>query len=157
MRKLALGIAATAAVYGAFWLHPQQPPPALDWRDDMWIGLVAGTFALAALVMLLSRAPWTWRAVGLFLTSLGAAALYGAILWTRRDGNPSPAIPETWGDMIRALYIVGGPLLLIGLLDFLATSWRERRLPERPHAPSPLTTPPATLFPRRRPSEWEDA
>lgn len=157
MRKFAFGTAATAAVYGAFFLHPQRPPPALDWRDDVWIGFVAGTFALAALVMLLPRAPWTWRAVGLFLTSLGTANLYGAILWTRRDGNPSPAIPEWWGDVIRALYVVGGPLLLIGLLDFLAEFWRERRPSERTHGPPPVTTPPAMLFPRRRPSEWEDS
>ncbi len=130
MKRLVIGIAATVAVYGLFYLHPQKASPAQDWRDDVWLWLIAGTFTLAALVMLLPSIPWTWRAVGLYLTSLGTAALYGGVLWTRRD-DPSGDLPETWGDVIRALYVVGGLLLLYGLLDWLGAWWREWRRPTR--------------------------
>ncbi len=127
MRKLIAGLVAVLVVYILFYLHPQTPPPALDWRDDVWVSLITGTSILAALVMLLPRLPWTWRAVGLFLTSLATAALYAGVLWTRHDSNPTPGIPETWADVIRALYVVGGPLLLYGLLVWLGDRWRERR------------------------------
>ncbi len=130
MRRLIVGIVATIAVYGLFYLHPQKASPAQDWRDDVWLWLIAGTFTLAALVMLLPSIPWTWRGVGLFLTSLGAAALYGGVLWTRRD-DPSGDLPETWADLIRALYVVGGLLLLYGLLDWLGVWWRDRQRPTR--------------------------
>jgi len=127
MKRVIAGCLATAVVYGLFWLHPAAVPPAQDWRDDAWISLVTVTFMLAALVMLIPRIPWTWRGVGLFLTSLATASLWGGVLRSRHDDNPLPIIPETWVDVFRSLYIVGGVLLLYGLLDWLWGWWTDRR------------------------------
>lgn len=157
MRKLIPGCAAAAAVYGTFYLHPSPSPPVQDWRDDVWISLVTGTFAIAAVVMLLARIPWTWRGVGLFLTSIATAAFYGATLWTRRGDGAVGTIPETWVDLIRSLYVVGGPLLLYGLIDWLGGWWRDRRQP--PSSPDAIdvtgTGPTATAHRRRWTSDWE--
>jgi hypothetical protein len=120
--KFVIGVLLSVVVYGAFHLHPQPIPPSLDWRDTVWTAFIAFTFALAALVMLLPRRPWSWRAVGLFLTSVGTALIYGGVfVFTHLRGE---ALPEWYADAIRSVNVVGGPMLAYGLCRWLKDNWR---------------------------------
>lgn len=183
MRRFVAGTVATVAVYGAFYLHSSPVPPDQEWQDDAWITVVVGTFTVATLVMLLPRIPWTWRGVGVFLTTVSFAALYGLIL-RQRHGEPlSPGDAEAWADVVRAGGVVGGPLLLYGLLDWLgdwfadtrlgrwlARSrfgrwvanrrlgdwWRDRRAARSPDGLDRTGTgSSATVHPRRRADDWD--
>jgi len=158
MKKLIAGIVATAVIYGLFYLYASPTPPETDWRDEVWIGFVTATFTLAAIIMLMPRVPWTWRGVGLFLTSFATASLWGGVLYSRHDDDPSPRIPEEWVDLVRALYIVGGPLLLWGLLAWLGDQWREWRTTteSRDSLDRAGLGPAATVHPRRRMSDWSE-
>ena len=112
MRHVTVTVILLIAVYALFWLHPATVPPALDWIDDAWIGMVTATTAVASVVMLVSRTrnAWSWRALGLLLMSLAAASLWGGVLYSRHDADPTPRIPETWVDLVRTFYIVGSPM-----------------------------------------------
>jgi len=129
MSRVIVTVILVVAVYALFWLHPAAIAPATDWIDDAWILMVTATTTLASLVMLVSRTrnAWTWRALGLLLMSLAAASLWGGVLYSRHDADPTPRIPETWVDLVRTFYIVGSPMLLWGLLVWLREWWPSRR------------------------------
>lgn len=86
--------------------------------QDRWILLGVGSvYALAAIVMLIGTRYWTIRGLGLFGTVTGDAMFYLALAspqfgWTGRA-------TDDYFNIIRALFIVGGALLLIGLCLWL--------------------------------------
>jgi hypothetical protein len=108
-----------AGVTGAVWiyLHERQTTSTgLGWLL-IGIGLI---YALAVLVMLVGTRYWTVRGLGLLGTLAGDAVAYttlgGSVLgWYET--------PEWRIDLISALFLTGGALMLTGLLFWL---WRTR-------------------------------
>lgn len=131
MRLLQASIATTAGVWGAFYLHPSPPPGQYDFWDKIIIAEIAGVFTFAVAVMLASRTEWTFRGIGLLLSSFGLAVLFllanvMAYVGVTRGYIPpetmlphsrlDPGIREAVQDLGRATLGVGGLLLLIGLI-----------------------------------------
>ena len=99
----------------------------LVWRDsapfqDKWILLCIGSaYALSVLVMLIGTRYWTIRGLGLFGTLLGDAMFYLSLAFPRWGWAEPPS--NDYLNVVRALFIVGGTLLLIGLSMWI---WRTR-------------------------------
>lgn len=99
----------------------------LIWRgstpfQDKWILLMIGTvYALAALVMLIGTRYWTIRGLGLLGTLTGDCLFYMAFAFPRWGWAEPPG--NDYLNIVRALFIVGGLLLLSGLCAWL---WRTR-------------------------------
>lgn len=126
MKLLTGSVAATIMTWGLLFTHPTAQPPHRDWVDKLVILGIASIFAAAAIVMAVSRRSWTFRGVGVFLTSIGTAVFYGElgygdivgykIVNGRAQLPLSPGVSEAWLDVARACFLVGGPLLALGLI-----------------------------------------
>ncbi|MCC6596864.1 MAG: hypothetical protein IT477_10190 [Rhodanobacteraceae bacterium] len=118
MRKFWCGVIAVALVWGLFHRHPTQPDDPID---NLIVSGIALIFALASVVMIAGTSRWSARALGLLLTSMGTAVLYGAAMYSRNVSHkPSP---EWVVDLSRSLYVVGGPLLVYGLVVWMHNYW----------------------------------
>jgi hypothetical protein len=113
--RLAYFLAYLGAIYALLWWHESSP------TEDGWLLIVIGAiYALAVLVMLIGTRYWTIRGLGLLGTLAGDAVAYttlgGAALgWFD--------VPEWRLDLVRALFLGGGSLMVAGLLLWL---WRTR-------------------------------
>lgn len=129
MKLLASVGAATVALYGVLYIVPAPIPPDTAWYDKAILYIIAVVFTTAAGVMLISRRTWTLRAVGLLLSALAIATLSWNAVYLRQAGyrvengrvvsNVSPGVSEALGDLWRTLFLVGGPLLMIGLIFYV--------------------------------------
>ena len=129
MKKLATASIATAALWSAFYLTPMPVPPSVSWYDKMIVYEIAIVFTTAAIVMLISRAVWTIRAIGILFSLMGLGLLFWNAVYVRQSGykvlpngrvvpNTNAGIQEGVSDLSRALLIIGGPLLMIGLIGW---------------------------------------
>jgi hypothetical protein len=90
--------------------------------QDKWILLGIGSvYALSVLVMLIGTRYWTIRGLGLLGTLMGDTLFYMAFAFPRWGWAEPPG--NDYLNIVRALFIVGGTLLLIGLCAWL---WRTR-------------------------------
>jgi hypothetical protein len=129
MKLLATVGAATATLYGVLYLVPAPIPPDTAWYDKAILYIIAVVFSTAAVVMLISRRTWTLRAIGLLLSAMAIATLSWNAVYLRQKGysvkdgrvvsNVSPGVSEALGDLWRTLFLVGGPLLMIGLMFYV--------------------------------------
>lgn len=160
MTRFLFALLLVAVLWIALGFH-DTPPGETDIVDDALRVFICLVFVVAATVMLISRREWSARAMGLFLTSVASAAVYGGSFYadhmvldrtclTLEGGQVTcfpGGIPEPWLDFIRALFVVGGTLLAYGLTVWIMEFVRTfRRLPrgteiERDwHAPVALAT-----------------
>ena len=121
MKLLASGIAATGAVWAALYTQPEPLSPGLV--DKAIVSEISIVFWFGAVVMLASRRSWTIRAVGLFLTSVGIAALFGLSAHTLWFSRPSDGVREAFIDLGRATLAIGGLLLFVGLSEYSYRRW----------------------------------
>jgi len=130
MRTLIAASVVVAGVWTTLYVTPTPIPPATSWYDKMIFYEIAIVFSTAAAVMLISRKMWTIRAVGLFFSALAIGLLFWNAVYVRQSGyrvnaagrvvpNTNHGIQEGVTDLSRALLMVGGPLLMIGLLIWL--------------------------------------
>jgi hypothetical protein len=129
MKTLAATSAAVAAIWGVLYLVPAPIPPATTWYDKMIVYEIAIVFSTAAIVMLISRKMWTIRAIGLFFSALAIGLLFWNAVYVRQSGyrvrngrvvpNTDHGIQEGVTDLSRALLMIGGPLLMVGLVMWL--------------------------------------
>jgi hypothetical protein len=126
-------LASASAVVGGLWVvlyKVKAPiPPATAWYDKAIVWEIASVFALASVVMMISRKVWTLRAIGIFFSSIGVALLFGLAAYIRHVGytmrdnrvvpNINPGTQEGISDLFRALLVVGGALFAIGLVGWL--------------------------------------
>jgi hypothetical protein len=90
--------------------------------QDKWITLGIGSiFALCSFVMILGTRQWTIRGLGLWGAVTGEAMFYLSIAFPQWGWAEPPS--NDYFNVVRALFIVGGTLLLCGLLMWL---WRTR-------------------------------
>ena len=130
MRTLAAASLAVAATWGVLYAMPQPIPPSTTWYDKMIVYEIAIVFSTAAAVMLISRKMWTIRAIGLFFSALAIGLLFWTAVYVRQSGyrvndkgrvvpNTNAGIQEGVTDLSRALLMIGGPLLMVGLVIWL--------------------------------------
>ena len=130
MKKLAACSGAVAAVWGALYCVTAPIPPATAWYAKMIVYEIAIVFSTAAAVMLISRKLWTIRAIGLFFSALAIALLFWNAVYVRQSGyrvnaqgrvvpNTNAGVQEGVSDLARALLMIGGPLLMVGLIGWL--------------------------------------
>jgi hypothetical protein len=129
VKTLAACSTAVAAAWAALYLTPAPVPPKTAWYDTSIVYEIAIVFSTAALVMLISRKMWTIRAIGLFFSALAIGLLFWNAVYVRQSGyrveggrvvaNTDHGIQEAVSDLARALLIVGGPLLMVGLVIWL--------------------------------------
>jgi hypothetical protein len=130
MKTLLGASAAVTATWGALYFAPAPIPPATAWYDKTIVYEIAIVFSTAALVMLISRKMWTIRAVGLFFSALAIGLLFWNAVYVRQSGyrvndkgrvvpNTNHGIQEGVTDLSRALLMIGGPLLMVGLVMWL--------------------------------------
>lgn len=141
MKTLATCTAAVAASWGVLYMVPAPIPPATAIYDKVILYAIGGIFTMAALVMLISRRTWTLRAIGLGMSILGISVIAWNAVYTRQVGYTTrngrvvsaadPGIQEAISDLWRALFIIGGPLLFIGL-----SAWVYGRF--GPHTEDPI-------------------
>lgn len=105
------------------WLHYQWPS---NWHPDdphilIGIGVVYG---VAAVVMMIGTEEWSLRSLGLLATVVADMGLYG------RSGVAQMRWVQPFNqwelNLLRALFIVGGVLLTIGLIRWARSYVRER-------------------------------
>jgi hypothetical protein len=129
MKTLALASGAVAVTWAALYEIPQPIPPKTSFIDKTIVYEVAVIFSVAALVMLISRRVWTIRGIGLFFSILALGVLFSNAVYVRQVGytmrnnrvvpNTNPGVQEAISDLSRALLLIGGPMLLIGLVGWL--------------------------------------
>lgn len=119
MKLFASGVAALAVAWGGLYLNASPGPGEYSRIDRFLVHEITLAFALAAIVMVMSRRYWTFRAVGLFLTSLGTALLYGLSSWLADGRSLSPGVREGWLDLARAGLGLGGAMVIIGLVFYV--------------------------------------
>lgn len=125
MRQQLTALAGLAALIGAVWgvfiLHDTEP------REDTWLLLGIGVmYGLAILVMLTATWRWTLRGLGILATMSADCLLYGSAGLTGL-GWISPRT-EWQIDLIRACFVVGGVLMVIGLIRYM---WELRVTQDR--------------------------
>ena len=123
--NLVLGVVSAIAVW--YGLSHRDTIPGSDF--DMGIGIaIAGSCLLAAVVQLIMTRVWTIRAVGLLFILLGMAVYFGiTIAYTNRTGDRRYF--ETSLDVVRALFLIGVPALVVGLLAGFV-GWLLRKAPD---------------------------
>ena len=114
-----LCVLAVTIVYGVFNAIPEDRKAQFDPWLLIFIGLV---YTLCMLSTLVYTRRWTIRSAGILLTLAGDGVLYtgsGAASkgWIDRSFSPHIA------DLARSCFVVGGPLLLLGLWLW----WRDRQ------------------------------
>ena len=111
-RKTAFGIFVVlfSLLFGLFTLQTGTSRVS----DPHILGFIATTFLILASIMIVGTKEWRWRSLGVLCVFLGDALLYGytatnslvaAIHFSERAG-------EIITDAVRALFIIGGVLLL---------------------------------------------
>lgn len=95
-------------------------------HDQFSAGIIAISFGLAALVILLFTERWSWRAVGVMIAMAGTAIVY-SIIWGRANDlfNANPLLTRS---ILRSSLDVGGVLLFIGLMVWAIERHRGRRI-----------------------------
>lgn len=92
--------------------------------DTLVLWLIGGVYAIAVLVMLVGTRRWTPRGLGILGTIAGDVGLYGRTALARMDWLPPLAAWES--DLIRALFVVSAPLILLGLGQWVRErAWRR--------------------------------
>lgn len=119
MRLFASGVAALAVSWGVLYAIPSGGQGEYSALDRVLVHEIAFVFAFAAVVMVISRRSWTFRAVGLFLTSVGTAFLYGLTSTLTYGVTLTPGQREAWLDLARAGLGLGGLLVFVGLVIYL--------------------------------------
>ena len=129
MKTLATCSAAVCGLWAVLYAVPAPVPPATAWYDKAIVYEIGVVFCTAAIVMLISRRMWTIRAIGLFFSALAIGVLFANAAYIRyvgytvRNGrivpDTDPGVQEAISDAARALLIIGGPLLMIGLIGWL--------------------------------------
>lgn len=119
--RLLLTLGIVALVWFGLYLHASAVPPQPS--DPIDVAIVVGlavVLGFAALVMLLGTKTWSARAMGLFLTTSGTAMIYAGAAWVRLMAPPGTfRAPEWYSDLLRALYLVGAPLLAYGIVIWI--------------------------------------
>lgn len=147
MKTLASASAAVGVTWIALWKIPAPIPPQTAWYDQTILYEIAIVFSTAAVVMLISRKMWTIRAVGLFFSALAIGLLFWNAVYVRQSGyhvndkgrivpNTNPGIQEGVSDLARALLIIGGPLLMVGLIIWLYGRFGPEHDPVLDHDPT---------------------
>lgn len=108
---LIVTIAVVAAWY-ALGLHDTQKHDPID---TAIISFIAIGFSIATVTQIVNTTVWTIRSTGLVLVLSGDSLLYGASSIARISENPTP---EVWTDLCRALFIIGMPMLIGGLVAY---------------------------------------
>ncbi len=119
MKLFVGGVATLGVVWGGLYLSESPGPGEYSLVDRILVHEIAFAFTLAAVVMIISRKSWTFRAVGLFLTSVGTAILYGLSSFLADGGSLSPGVREAWLDLARGGLGLGGLMVIIGLILYL--------------------------------------
>lgn len=115
MKRLLLLASAVALVWVALAFHPTAGRDPLDTAILLGIGV---TFLIAGVVMLLYTRDWSLRGLGLLAVVFGDAVLYatsGVLRLLTIPAGPREGLV----DVSRALFIVGAPLLLFGLIRWV--------------------------------------
>ncbi len=121
MKRLLFWTIIVALVWIAYQFYDSQRG---DPFDRINLVQVAVTFALAALVQIVWTRDWPMRTVGVLFTALGTAIVFGQSGWRWITDT---GYPEWFLDIGRALYTVGGPLLLLGLILWVRDTRRDSR------------------------------
>jgi hypothetical protein len=108
---------AFGTIFFALYLHEYKPGDRIDLLITTSIAL---SYGLSVLVMLIGTAAWSMRSMGLFFTAIGNSTLYGYIAYVRVSGNTPN---EGWLDIARAAYLVGAPMVLVGLGIWVVVVW----------------------------------
>ena len=130
MKTLAASSLVVAGVWTALWFTPSPIPPRTAWYDTMLVYEIAIAFTTAAVVMVISRRTWTIRAIGLLFSAFAVGLLFWNAVYVRQSGyrvnengrvvpNTNHGLQEGVSDLARALLVVGGPLLMVGLVMWL--------------------------------------
>jgi hypothetical protein len=120
MKLLYGGLAALAAFWLVLYEFNESPGVGKYSRvDKLLVYEIAIVFTFAALVMLFSRTSWSFRAVGLFLTSVGTATLYWLSSFLASGKQVSAGTREAWLDLARAGLAIGGIMVFIGLIWYV--------------------------------------
>ena len=118
--RFGMWLLAVAGVWGLFQLHSSTQE-----QDARLLLSVSIVYGVGILVMLIGTDEWTARNLGLFSTITADALLYGlGALAALRYIDP---VDEPEVDLIRALFAIGGTLLLIGLLRWMSERGVSRR------------------------------
>lgn len=122
MRVFWMGMLTVALVWA---LLQRYTSTESDRIDNLIVTAIAAIFALASLVMIAGTFRWSIRAFGLLCTSLATAIIYGTESYTRNVSHRPPQEPVL--DLARAMFIVGGPLLLFGLISWIGANWNPSK------------------------------
>lgn len=106
--------------WGLLQFHDTTLNDPIDLIVVLLIGL---TYSISGLVMLLGTKRWSARSMGLFLTAIGNATLWNSAAYNRLIQPNNPSVPEPVLDLVRACYLVGGPLVLFGLGAWVVVKW----------------------------------
>ena len=120
MKRLAFWTLVVVIVLLAFMTTTSD---GLDVEITAFIGAI---MLLGSLVMLAFTRVWTERGIGLLYVLLGGAILeLGSVILLKR-----PALIVDWAeptrDSVRALWLVGGPLMLYGFIRYGWDMWKTR-------------------------------
>ncbi len=122
LRPLLLWIVAVLAVWALLQFHSSTIDGRPKLRDPVDIGLLAllalGSTALVIVTMAGTR-DWTVRGVGLLSIFLGDGLLWWSALIVRLHRTPTP---EPVVDLLRAVFLTGLPLVLIGIAGYVGDS-----------------------------------
>lgn len=145
MKYFVGGVATTASLWGLLYLYESPPPGQYDLIDKLLVGEIMLTFAFGAFVMYKSRSTWTFRGVGVFLSSIGVAVLFALSSWIAYKGvrvddsghatsRVDPGFRQAMTDLDRSLLFVGGFMLFTGLVDYSLRKWFGKPIEDSPIA-----------------------
>lgn len=107
--KPAIGLTATAAIAALYyWIGENNA------HDQISAGVIALSFGLAAIIVLIFTERWSWRAVGVMIAMAGTSIVY-TLIWGRAN-DLFAANPLLTRSILRASLDLGGLLLLFGLI-----------------------------------------
>lgn len=115
-------LALLGAMWGLLQFHDSPLPPDIDPLDITILVLVAASYALGVVVMLIGTRRWGARSVALLATWAGDATLYGGGVYARLFGLQRT--DEWWTDFTRSLFVIGGSLLVFCYLRWGVSFWR---------------------------------
>lgn len=118
--KPAIGLTVTALLTALYYRIGEN-----NAHDQISAGIIALSFGMAALVVLIFTEMWSWRAVGVMIAMAGTSIVY-ALIWGRANDlfNANPLLTRS---ILRASLDLGGLLLLMGLVIWAIERHRGNR------------------------------